>query len=156
MKKFAILMLAGISLFGLVGCTEQPVSTNEPAPAVVAEVSHEDGTYRGTFSDGGAMQVGVQFKLENNIVKEATFRHLEYKGIDYRKEETDQTVIALKGQYEELLNYLVDKDIRKDLTDLYEPGNFVEDIDTFTGATVRSSKVISAIRDGLNRGVYSY
>lgn len=154
MKKFAALMLVGISLFGLVGCTGQQASADQPA--VVAEVSHEDGTYRGAFMDGGAMQVGVEFKLENNIVKEAKFRHLEYRDTDYRKEETDQTIIGLRGQYEELLSYLEGKDIRNDLKDLYEPGNFVEDVDTFTGATVRSSKVISAIRDGLNRGVYSY
>lgn len=155
MKKFMASMLIGISLISLVGCTGQQASANEPA--VVAQVSYEDGTYRGTFSDSGYMQVGVQFKLENNIVKEAKFRHLEYKGIDYRKEETDQTIVGLKGQFEEALNYLVDKDIRENLADLYEPGNIVkENVDAFTGATVRSSKIISAIRDGLNRGVYSY
>lgn len=156
MRKIAISMVMIISLIVLVGCTEQQPNTGQQGDTTVPKVSHEDGTYRGAFLDGGAMQVGIQMKLENNIVKEATFRHLEYRDVDYKKEETDETVIALRGQYEELLNYLVNKDIRDNLKDLYEPGNFVEDVDTFTGATIRSSKVISAIRDALNRGVYSY
>jgi hypothetical protein len=39
---------------------------------------------------------------------------------------------------------------------LYEPENVVDDIDGYTGATLRGAKVISAFRDGLNRGVYSW
>ncbi|MOA52695.1 hypothetical protein D3C78_1760330 [compost metagenome] len=42
------------------------------------------------------------------------------------------------------------------LFDLYEPGQVVEDIDAFSGATLRASKVISAVRDALNRGVYQW
>ena len=124
---------------------------------VSQEVSYEDGTYRGTFSDGGVMQVGVQFKLEKNIVKEAEIRHLEYRGIDYLKEEADEIVMGLRKQYEELLGYLIDKDIRESISSMYEPGNIVkEEVDGFTGATIRAGKIISATRDGLNRGVYSY
>lgn len=153
MKKITILILMVILVTGLIGCTAEQSNT----PQDVEKVSYEDGTYRGTFSDGGAMQVGVQFKLENNMVKEVSLRHLEYKGTDYLKEETDKTVMGLAKQYEEVLDYLVDKDIREGISELYEPGNIVkEEVDGFTGATVRSSKVISATRDGLNRGVYSY
>lgn len=40
---------------------------------------------------------------------------------------------------------------------MYEPGDIVkEEVDGFTGATIRAGKIISAVRDGLNRGVYSY
>lgn len=148
-------MLIAISFTALVGCQSKPL---DPNPVVGSpEVSYEDGTYRGTFSDGGSMQVGVQLKLEKNVVEEVSFRHLEYKGTDYKNEETDETIMGLRGQYEELIEYLVGKDIRESLSDLYQPGNIVkEDVDAFTGATVRSSKVISATRDALNRGVYSY
>lgn len=161
MKKISVLILVVMVLTILVGCAETKVtsdSSKSSSDVVTAttEVNYEDGTYRGTFSDSGSMQVGVQLKLEGNIVTEATFRHLEYKNVDYRKEETDKTIIALRGQYESLLEHLVGKDIREHLKDLYEPGNIAEDIDAFSGATVRAGKVISATRDALNRGVYSY
>lgn len=39
---------------------------------------------------------------------------------------------------------------------LYDPESLVDDVDGFTGATLRGSKVISAIRDALNRGVYQW
>ena len=43
------------------------------------------------------------------------------------------------------------------LTDLYRTERIVAtEVDGYTAATIRSSKIISAIRDGLNRGVYSY
>ncbi|MCG5517296.1 MULTISPECIES: FMN-binding protein [Ectothiorhodospira] len=45
------------------------------------------------------------------------------------------------------------------IPELYSPGEVVTEnaeVDGFTSATIRSSKVISAIRDALNRGVYSY
>ena len=78
-------------------------------------------------------------------------------GADYLKEEADETVIGLKKQYEELLGYLIDKDIRESIAAMYEPGDIVkEEVDGFTGATIRAGKIISAVRDGLNRGVYSY
>lgn len=155
MKRVGIIMLVVMSFIALVGCESKTIDEN---PGLVSsEVSYEDCTYRGAFLDGGTMQVGVQLKLEKNLVKEISFRHLEYKDVDYRKEERDETIIGLREQYEEAIDYLVEKDIRESLVDLYEPGNIVkEDIDGFTGATVRSNKVISAIRDGLNRGVYSY
>lgn len=153
-KKTAIFMVVVMTIMALVGCTEQKVQTTA---TTVQEVSYENGTYRGTFSDGGSMQVGVEFKLENNIVKEAKLRYLEYKGVNYLKEETDKTIIGLAQQYKTLFEHLVEKDIRESLGDLYEPGNIVtENVDAFTGATIRAGKIISATRDALNRGVYSY
>ncbi len=120
-------------------------------------VGYENGTYRGAFLDSGSMQVNVQFKLEDNIIKEVSFRHLEYKGVNYLKEQENKTIIGLKDQYQQLANHLIGKDIRKNIVDLYKPGEIVTNkVDTFTGATLRSSKIVSAVRDGLNRGVYSY
>ena len=153
MKRITLSVLMIVLVIGLIGCTAENTNT----PQVSQEVSYEDGTYRGTFSDGGAMQVGVQFKLEKNIVKEAEMRHLEYRDTNYLKEEADETVMGLTKQYEELLGYLVDKDIRESIASMYEPGDIIkEEVDGFTGATIRAGKIISAVRDGLNRGVYSY
>lgn len=160
--KIATLLFVIVCTISLVACSADNSQNNQEAnleqksaPAS-SEISYEDGTYRGGFSDRGQIQVNIQFKLEDNIVKEAEFRHLYHKGIDYLEEE-DPTIVGLKEQHEELIKYLEGKDIRESLTDLYEPGNIVtDDVDTFTGATLRSSKVISAIRDALNRGVYKY
>lgn len=119
--------------------------------------NYENGTYRGMFADRGEIQVVVEFKLSNNIVTDISFRQLYYGKTDYRTESENQTIIGLRGQYEELAKYLVGKDIRVSLQDLYTPGNIVkENVDTFTGATLRAGKVISATKDALNRGVYSY
>lgn len=131
-----------------------------PAPVAISNPTYKDGTYRGIFMDSGEQQVGIQFKLKNNIVTEASFRVLAYKGIDYKSESADEKIKALNSQYIELLNYLIGKDISISLEDLYSPANIVSSqtvgVDTLSGATIRNGKVISAIRDGLNRGVYSY
>ncbi len=123
----------------------------------VLKGNYADGTYRGAFVDGGHQQVGVEFKLENNIITAFTLKHLEYKGINYLTEKENQTTIGLKAQYDQLANYLIGKDIRENLSALYKPGDIVTDqVDTMTGATLRSGKIISAAQDALNRGVYSY
>ncbi|MBE0450847.1 MAG: LysM peptidoglycan-binding domain-containing protein [Clostridia bacterium] len=123
-------------------------------------ITYENGTYRGTFSDGGYQQVGVQFTLADNNVTNASYRLLTYRDVDYRAEKEDLKVVAITNQFVGLLDYLKEKDIRIALSELYVPENIVEDAvveaDTLTGATVRSAKVISAINDGLKRGVYSY
>lgn len=119
--------------------------------------SYENGTYRGAYIDGGYMQVGVEFKLEDNIIKSMALKHLEYKGINYLKEEENKTAVGVRGQYQKLADYLVGKDIRDSLSDLYDPGKIVtENVDALTGATLRSGKIISSVRDALNRGVYKY
>ena len=153
MKKLAtISVLLLISIFVLSGCGAQaPTQSNNQAPV---ETSYEDGTYRGAFLDGGEMQVNVQFTLEDNVVTEARYRYLAYNGTDYLSSD-DTDIEALKGQYEQAIDYLIGKDIRDSLQDLYEP-DFVDDVDAFSGATIRANKVISASRDALNRGVYSY
>ncbi len=117
---------------------------------------YEDGTYRGIFADGDSIQVNVEFGLRGGRVERARFRHLRrdenyFLGTD---EEPYRSVIA---QYAELLSYLEGKDLRSSLGNLYSPENIITvEVDGYTAATVRSSKVISAVRDGLNRGVYSY
>jgi len=131
----------------------------------------EDGVYRGMFSDRGEIQVNVEFTLEDNVVTAIRYRHLAHQGVDYLQSE-DEDVQMLAGQYKQLIDYLVGKDIRDHVNDLHNPGEIIEDesaedelpwweleryaIDAFTGATTRGSKVVSALRDGLSRGVYNY
>lgn len=79
---------------------------------------------------------------------------MKYKDEDYLKSE-DATIVALKWQYEDVLNHIVGKDITTVVDELYTPENITKDIDGFTAATVRSGKIISAINDALNRGVYA-
>ncbi len=183
-KKSLLILLVFIMIGALVsGCgpgpeapTEEPPETEEPIesneentePAESPEpdriwipstrgLNFEDGTYRGIFSDGGEMQVNVQFSLENNTITSARFRHLAYRGEDYLNS-NDETIQGLAEQHEILLDYLVGTDIRSTLSDLYSPGQIVTeeyDVDGYTGATLRANKVISAFRDALNRGVYS-
>lgn len=131
--------------------------SGKESPLTKNTVNYEDGTYRGMFADRGDIQVAVAFKLENNIVQSISFRQLYHNETDYRTEKEDPKIIGIRTQYEESVNYLIGKDIRENLNDLYSPGEIVStEVDAMTGATIRSGKVISAIRDALNRGVYSY
>ena len=122
----------------------------------VEDYNHHDGTYRGIFADGPDIQVNVQFVLEDGIVKQASFRHLrrdENYNIDAEKEPYSLVI----KQYLEALAHLEGKSLSKHLSDLYSPENIVEtQVDAYSSATIRSNKVVSAIRDALNRGVYSY
>lgn len=123
----------------------------------VVEESFEDGVYRGTFADGGEMQVNVQFTLEDNVVTSARFRHLAYRGLDYR-DDHDDPIAGIARQHEAALEHLVDRDIRGTLRDLYTPGDIVGDeydVDGYTGATIRATKIRSAARDALNSGPYT-
>ncbi len=146
MKKVLILVVV-LSMMSLlvVGCQE-------------AEETYEDGTYRGGFLDGGEMQVNIQFTLEDNEITDIGYRYLRY-GDDYLEKDDDRYV-AIREQHEEVLEYLEGRDVRESLDDLYQPDEIVSDReangDVLSGATLRTGKVISTIRDGLNRGVYRY
>ncbi len=120
------------------------------------EIEYEDGTYRGIFADRDEIQVNVQFTLKDGIVTDARFRHLRGDE-NYNLDAEDDPNKSVVEMYVESLEYLVGKNLEEHLPDLYNPGQIVEtEIDGYTAATIRSSKIISAIRDGLNRGVYSY
>jgi len=122
------------------------------------EDGYEDGRYRGSFYDSGEFSVAVQFYLEDNIVEDASFRYLYYDGVDYLSARYLRSVRELTEQYVEALEYLEGKDITEHLDELYDPSNIVEGetIDGFSGATIRSSKIRSAVQDALNRGVYDH
>jgi len=116
----------------------------------------EDGTYRGVFIDGDSIQVNLQFTLTDGVVTDAGFRHLR-RDDDYHLETVEEPYKSVIRQYKEALDHLEGKDIGESLANLYHPQEVVStEVDGYTAATIRSSKIISAVRDGLNRGVYSY
>lgn len=112
--------------------------------------TYQDGTYRGGYLDN--TQVQVEFTLKDNKFESIKLRTLGYRGMDYLKSE-DATIQAVGGQYSQCIEYLAGKEVAA-IMDLYDPTGIASDVDGFSGATIRSSKLISAIFDGLNRGVY--
>ncbi len=130
---------------------------NKPAFKNMEKYAHEDGTYRGSFIDEGLFQVSVQFILVDGVVREASFRYLQGVKQPYYLENEEEPYRLVIQQYEEALQYLVGKPLSDHLVHLYEPGDLVQtQVDGYSGATIRSEKIISSIRDGLSRGVYRY
>ncbi len=154
MTSKSVAILFWVLLFALAGLIlvrlSRPIRIDGPWPR------YEDGTYRGVFIDGDSIQVNVEFTLENGRVADAGFRHLR-RDDDYHLETDREPYRSVIAQYQEALDYLVGKELRQHLADLYRPEHIVTtEVDGYTAATIRSNKIISAIRDALNRGVYSY
>ena len=141
---FVVLWLATLLLYG---CCR---------PCVLREQTvHPDGVYRGVFIDGDSIQVNVEFALQDGMVQSASFRHLR-RDENYNLEATNEPYRSVVQQYKEALEHLVGKSLALHLADLYVPESVITtEVDGYTRATVRSNKVLSAIRDGLNRGIYS-
>lgn len=114
-----------------------------------------DGRYRGVFSDGGEMQVNVQFDLRDGQLSNIRYRHLAYRGDDYRRLDEDDDLYPVWVQHQQLIEGLEGQPLTA-IFALYEPERLAEDIDGYSGATLRGNKVHSAFRDALNRGVYSW
>lgn len=119
-----------------------------PAPQPYA-----DGMYRGTYMEDGGEQVVLAFTLQDNRFTSVECQTLSYGGQDYLSPDAPLWACQIAGQFKQLAEYLVDKDVAC-VNDLYLPGNIVADTDAASGATIRAPKVISAIWDGLNRHAY--
>ncbi len=152
-SKYAIgLVLLTLGCLLAFSCTDE-----KPAFENMETYAHEDVTYRGSFIDRGLIQVNVQFILEDGVITEATLRHLQGIEPPYHLDTEEEPYKSVIQQYEEALQYLVGKPLSDHLVHLYEPGDLVQtEVDGYTGATIRSGKIISAIRDALSRGVYRY
>ncbi len=155
MKKLSLITLVAVLSLGLIF-----TSANVMADGHEAEHDYDDytdGRYRGSFYDGGEFNVALQFYLEDNVISDPSFRHLYYDGVDYLGAAYFQSVRELRDQHVEALEYLDGKHVSA-IDDLRNPGEIVteteETIDGFSGATIRSSKIMSAMRDALNRGKY--
>ncbi len=123
--------------------------------APLPTLDYPDGTYRGVFIDRDQVQVNVEFRLENGIMTRASFRHL-YGGAKYRLGVREEPFRSVVQQYQEALDHLVGKHLTTHLADLYTPEDIITtEVDGFSAATMRSSKILSAIQDALNRGPYS-
>ncbi len=146
-----ILLLAVIAL-GLL----MIMVTDRTEPADDIEVTHDydDGTYRGLYEDQGNQQISIQFVLENGLFTDMSYRNLFYRNNDYLSAEPGDTFYPILQQHEQAVQYLTGRS-PDSLDDLYTPGDILDDYEGFSGATVRGTKIRSAIQDGLNRGLYS-
>jgi len=115
-----------------------------------AETDYPDGIYRGFYYDGGIEQIAIQFELQDGVFTSLVYRGVKYKDGDYMIEDASDAQKATLAQYEQMADYLIGKGVEA-IDDLYAPYDFVEDVDAVTTATVQSSKLISAMWDGLNR-----
>ena len=111
---------------------------------------HPDGIYRGFYYDGGIEQIAIQFELREGLFDSIVYRGVKYKDGDYMIEDASDAQKATLRQYEQLAEYLIGKGVEA-IDDLYNPYEIVEDVDAVTTATMQSSKLISALWDGLNR-----
>ena len=125
---------------------------------------HVDARYRGIYDDRGENQVTIQFYLEDDHFYDISFRQLKYDDVDYHEPEkapedyafATETLEGMAEQYESAIGHLEGEHISR-LTVLHNPGDLniePEEIDGMSAATIRGSKLVSAIRDALNRGAY--
>lgn len=121
----------------------------------MAPGNYLDGTYRGNFIDRGHVQVSLQFRLEAGHIKAMSYRHLFYRDEDYLTMDDTAELYPVLRQYQQIAERLEGEPAAA-IFRLYEAENVVDDIDGYSGATLRGAKVLSAFRDGLNRGVYSW
>ena len=134
------------------GLNRRPFKLLDTSKLPIA-LAYADGIYRGSYMEGGAEEVAVEFSLHNGVFTDIVYRALSYKGEDYLSPEAPEAVKAITGQFEELLTHLIGKPVSS-VNDLYRPGEIASDADAFSGATIRAPKVISAIWDALNRHAY--
>lgn len=123
------------------------------AGAAAAESAYPDGIYRGFYYDGGIEQMAVQFEMKDGVFASIVYRGVKYKDGDYMSEDASDAQKATLRQYRQLADYLTGKGVEA-IEDLYTPYDIVEDVDAVTTATMQSSKLISALWDGLNRRPY--
>ena len=114
---------------------------------------YADGIYRGFYYDGGIEQIAIQFEIRDGVFDSIVYRGVKYKDGDYMIEDASDAQKASLRQYQQLADYLIGKGVEA-IDDLYNPYDIVENVDAVTTATMQSSKLISALWDGLNRHPY--
>lgn len=163
MRRFLLILIGVAALLFIAACGAEQAAAPAPEAAPAAEEAPAapepaprvaDGRYRGIFGDGGEMQVSIQFDVEDETFSNVSFRHLAYRGTSFRNLDEGNRFYPIFAQHQQIAEYLEGKPLSA-LVDLYDPGSFIDDIDTFSGATIRANKVLSAIQDGINRGIYS-
>lgn len=124
-----------------------------PLTPALAQREYPDGIYRGFYYDGGIEQIAIQFEIRGGVFDSIVYRGVKYKDGNYMIEDASDAQKATLRQYEQLAAYLIGKGVEA-IDDLYSPYDIVEDVDAVTTATMQSSKLISALWDGLNRRPY--
>lgn len=115
--------------------------------AVAATKSqYQNGTYRGVYVSGQETQVELQYTLKDDVITSIKYKTLYYKGHDWLKE---NEYIAKNAGYLSLLEKITNKKIQDVLPTMYNS----DEIEA-GGATVRESKVRSALQYGLNVGPF--
>lgn len=104
-----------------------------------------DGVYRGGYIF--PEEVTVQFTINNNIISNLEYLRLGLEGKDYLNDETFEEI---RAKYEAVLQYLDGKDIRVSLSDLHSQ----EKMSGIADNSIEVGKIISAIHDAFNRGIY--
>ena len=105
----------------------------------------KDGVYRGAYIFPS--EVAVQFTINGNKISNLEYLSLKLEDKDYLKDETFKDI---KAKYEAVLQHLEGKDVRNSLSDLYSRDKLPETVDN----SVEVGKIISAIHDAFNRGVF--
>lgn len=118
---------------------------------VLASVSafaskYQDGIYRGLYISKQDTEVEIQFKLQNDVIQDATYRALTYKGNDWLK---NPEYVAKNSGYLKVLEDIKGKNIDKVMPTLYNEEEIAK-----AGATVRKMKIRSALQYGLNLGPF--
>ncbi len=140
MKRLAALLLVLLCVMPLGICAAQTQD-------------YPDGIYRGFYYEGGIEQIAIQFEIKDNLFSSIVYRGVKYKDGDYMIQDASDAQKAALRQYRQLADYLIGKGV--DAIDaLYMPYDIVDDVDAVTTATMQSSKLISALWDGLNRRPY--
>lgn len=164
MKKILSLIMAAAVLVSAAGCSNydgnqsnssSSSSRNESSNSISSNVDNmannikdnvedmnpmkrkaEDGTYRGAFVNPAEMD--VTFVVKNNRFQEITFNTKDYPNG------------AAMENYRGIADYLIGKEIN-DIKSVYEPWDILPDMDK---NKIEGGKLVSALNDGLNRGVY--
>ena len=123
-----------------------------PLTAMALE-TYPDGIYRGFYYDGGIEQIAIQFEMKDGVFASIVYRGVKYKDGDYMIEDASDAQKATLEQYRQMAEHLIGKGVEA-IDDLYAPYEIVENVDAVTTATIQSSKLISALWDGLNRRPY--
>ncbi len=120
--------------------------------------------------------VSVQITLENEEIVDVSLRWQQYDGVVYDTEDpdipedyelfTEEQIKGIVEQHDTALEYLIGAQGKEEMVEILQhmegssQGTPLEEViepqevDGFTGATIRSSKLGSAVRDAFNRGLY--
>ncbi|HWP51517.1 MAG TPA: hypothetical protein VN626_07450 [Clostridia bacterium] len=143
MRRF---VLAALLL--LFGCAQTALGSHTPT-------YYPDGVYRGTYYDYSTEQLAVEFEMKNQQFESIRLIGMRYRDGDYLKSGATQAQQAIVSQYQTAASYLLQKGVGS-LTDLYKKSSIIPDVDAVTGATLKTSVLVSAIYDGLSRMPYSW